>query len=1494
MAAIDSKSNLTKSSYETDFFDSGLCPPEIVWKSLKVREKKRAQHISILFVILFYLTISLLVSLLTARSGIYPAGSDTMFYVYRGDLMYNSIKNDGNWFPLIDPQWYNGVQSFRYWSPLSSWILAGCQALAGGSSFDGYLIFVGLMYFFCAIPWMYIGYRHDRPVLGSVIGAIWFFVPNNLFMLYAEGVLARSISMTVMPIFIVAIYDYLKDGSWKKLITIILSFIFIIMCHVGWAGMVLISVAIFFLFYYILNRKALHGTHRILSVAVCCALSMVICGIWVVPSLIGGITGIDSSSIMANFFQPLLKSISPISVSSSGIVNRWNDPAVNLSPYFGCAAFILGIIGALLSKRETSPGFLTAISVCLLTTTAAYPILLLLPGSQYLWMLRFISIALAFLFVSLFFWRTLKKVILNAVIIMLCIESCLAVGIITGDGTYAGPQIRYEVLSEKTLVNIGKPLTRQRFSRIEGKVSDPDTNYAIFGYDYNEIAVPTSYGQGIQAASTYHNVIQLNEAEEQKCYLYVFDRALELGNDTVLVPIVNDSDSFVKATASVDEIVRGKNMDNHNKSVLNGTNNESVEDETLIQMSVGNNQSSANTSTNVQNDFVVQKKKHIRYIAIPFIIVVYALIGMLVSFFTMRSGTYPSGADTMFYVYRGDMMYNSIKDSGNWFPLIDPQWYNGVQSFRYWSPLSSWILAGCQALAGGSSFSGYLIFVGLLYLFNALSWLYIGYKHNRPVLGTFIGLIWFFIPNNLFMLFTEGVLARSLSMPVLPILLVNIYDYLKDGNWRRLIVIILSFVYIIMCHTGWAGMIVIALSIFFLFYYILNRKSLCGSHRIFCIYITVVFAFAITGIWLVASLKGGITTKSSESIMASYFQSLNLTLNPFYGLSGNTLNRWKDPVASSGAYFGLGTFILGIVGIFVSRRKTSPAFATAISICLLTSSTAYPFLAILPGSQYLWMLRFISIALTFLLVGFFYWDSLKKWIQIVFSIVLVIQCFNANILFTSYGTWTKPEERYDSIANSTFIDIGKSLTSQRMSCIEPYESILESIYIIAGYGYKDNTVPTSYGQGIQSAATFSNIVQLNESSEQQSHLYTFDRSLELGNDMVLLPVCNFENNSKPIDINEIDYAARKSGYNLIESNDKYRLYHLDDDLLEGIDKNFGVISKYRGIGIGRSASTISIDFPMVEETVSYCINDYTYEQLSQYDIVFLAGFTYTDKPAAEEMLIKLSENGTRIVIMADGIPSDEHTGSRAFLGLECYPIRFKNGYPELDTIDGYLNCDLFPAGYTDWLTVYVNGLDEVWGTVDDFEQNLPFYGTVKNDNIVVIGLNLSYHYALTKDPTVGALLSHAYRVNAYELPEREIVPLQIDYYNDRIEIVSDYDDVCTTLAWHDIFEPDNGAYTKNHLTFVNKGKTVIKLHYPYFWQGLAVTVFGIVVTIFFILNAKKRWEKEHPDPDDCAELKDSEEPDESQVQSEEESTSEHNPADDEPKSESEPEDKTPE
>lgn len=836
-------------------------------------------------------------------------------------------------------------------------------------------------------------------------------------------------------------------------------------------------------------------------------------------------------------------------------------------------------------------------------------------------------------------------------------------------------------------------------------------------------------------------------------------------------------------------------------------------------------------------------KKRLEHTLTPLAVIIYAAAALLVCFFTARSGVYPAGSDTMFYIYRGDFIYNSIKFHGNFYPLIDPQWYNGVQTLRYWSPLCAWILAACQALAGGNAYKGYLVFVGLIYFFCAVPWMYIGFRHSRPVLGVVIGAIWFFVPNNLFMLYAEGALARSVSMTVMPVFIASVYDYLNDGCRKRLITIIFSFAFIIMCHVGWAGMVFISSAIFFLFYYILNRRSLHGMHRILNIAISCAISLTICGIWVVPSLIGGITGIDSSSIMESFFQPLLKTVSPISISSSGITNRWSDPAVNLSPYFGLSAFLLGVFGALLSKRQCAPGFMTAISICLLTSTAAYPVLSLLPGSQYLWMLRFISIALTFLFVSLLFWKTLKKRIQCLFVCLLAAEaCLGAGIMIGP-GTWITPAQRYGEISEREFIAEGKQTAVQRFSRIEAYVSDPDVNYAISGYGYSESAVPTSYGQGIQAAAIYKNIININEAAERGNLLYVFDRALELGNDTLLFPLNSFFRSIGAVEPADVDGAADRLGYSIAAGDDARRLYRLDDSLLNGVGDNFGLITEYRCIGIGRSASTISIAFPAVEETVSLCINDYSFEELSQYDTVFLSGFTYTDRAASEDMLIKLSESGTKIVIMADGIPADESTGIRSFLGLECLPVRFQNSFPELNTIYGRLSCGPFSAECSDWVTVYVNGLDDVWGTVDDSEHSLPFFGTVKNGNIIVIGLNLSYHYFLTKDQTAGSLLSHACGIDGDELPGRRIVPLRIDYYNDRIEIFSDCDNVCTTLAWQDIFEPGNGAYAKNNLTYVNSGKTVIKLHYPYFWQGLAVTALGLAASVVFMMAVKRRPEK---------------------------------------------------
>ncbi len=340
--------------------------------------------------------------------------------------------------------------------------------------------------------------------------------------------------------------------------------------------------------------------------------------------------------------------------------------------------------------------------------------------------------------------------------------------------------------------------------------------------------------------------------------------------------------------------------------------------------------------------------------------------------------------------------------------------------------------------------------------------------------------------------------------------------------------------------------------------------------------------------------------------------------------------------------------------------------------------------------------------------------------------------------------------------------------------------------------------------------------------------------LEMGNDTVLIPMEYLD----PEDggVAALDAAAGRVGYQVADFKEGYRLYRLE------APDTFGVISKYRAIGIGTDSPMISLSFPAVKETSSYNLNDYSFEELSQYDVVYLAGFTYDDKEAAEQLVIDLSEAGTRVIIMADGIPDEEHTATKSFLGVSCNTVNFKQGYPELATIDGRLYCDLFPSGHTDWKTVYVNGLNEVWGTIDELEYPMDFYGTVKNDNIVVIGLGLTYFYSLTLDEGVGTLLSHALTISSSELPERTIVPLSIRYRDNVITIESEYDNVNTTLAMHDIFDTEQEIWEENHMLCVNKGTTVIRLHYPYLLEGGLLSIAGVVLTAVF-LWITRRWDR---------------------------------------------------
>ena len=102
------------------------------------------------------------------------------------------------------------------------------------------------------------------------------------------------------------------------------------------------------------------------------------------------------------------------------------------------------------------------------------------------------------------------------------------------------------------------------------------------------------------------------------------------------------------------------------------------------------------------------------------------------------------------------------------------------------------------------------------------------------------------------------------------------------------------------------------------------------------------------------------------------------------------------------------------------------------------------------------------------------------------------------------------------------------------------------------------------------------------------------------------------------------------------------------------------------------------------------------EELSSYETIYLDGFLYHDVETAEDLITKAAEAGTKVYVLADGIPENYQSKTNRFLGVECQSVQFDNGFPTFYTTKfGEIELALFPDEFKNWKTVYMNGLTEV-------------------------------------------------------------------------------------------------------------------------------------------------------------------------------------------------------
>ena len=252
------------------------------------------------------------------------------------------------------------------------------------------------------------------------------------------------------------------------------------------------------------------------------------------------------------------------------------------------------------------------------------------------------------------------------------------------------------------------------------------------------------------------------------------------------------------------------------------------------------------------------------------------LAGAGLALYLVLSGYEPSGGDIWGHLYKSQEMYESLK-KGNVFPLFSPYWYNGIQLFRYWGPLSYYIMAGLMFLTGGDLLLAYRLLAFVIFVVGGLPWILWGIHENRRVLGTFFGLLWFFMPEHIRIYFTAGNLPQMVTTMLVPYAIWFLWLYVRKKNNCAAVGLFVCMTLMSFTHLMVTAIMGVSAFLYLLIDQIWNKDT---RRKIFAL-IYMICGILTAGIWVIPSLKGGLVTSESGdgSVMSTLIYPLMILLN---------------------------------------------------------------------------------------------------------------------------------------------------------------------------------------------------------------------------------------------------------------------------------------------------------------------------------------------------------------------------------------------------------------------------------------------------------------------------------------------------------------------------------------------------------------------------------------------------------------------------------------
>ena len=792
--------------------------------------------------------------------------------------------------------------------------------------------------------------------------------------------------------------------------------------------------------------------------------------------------------------------------------------------------------------------------------------------------------------------------------------------------------------------------------------------------------------------------------------------------------------------------------------------------------------------------------KYRKFILVTLILLTLAAVTTAVF---LACGVEPSGLDVWGHVYKSDVMYQSLK-KGILYPLYDRRWYNGIQIYRYWPPLTYYVEAFFEFLTGGNVIHAYAIFAGFVVFVGGFPFLLFGLSLKREWMGLLAAVFWFVLPDNVRVFFVEGNMPRIMTSVVIPYVLYFVWRYVRRKDKHAAVGIILSMMIMTFTHLMITAIVGIGTFLYLLFDWFETKET----KRSFKALVAMVIGILCAGIWFVPALYGGMLSMSDSSSDTQELLTFHLTQ------SLNPANRfYSDRVEIY--YFGIGVLALIVIGALLTRGHRA-GFYTALLVLLGTTPATVSVTKHLPLGNFLWMTRFTAFAYACLLISLLEWTTLKPKYGLCFYGILAIDCALSVAMFSNYYIPAQPEAVTD-------VALLKEYTSQRAAILD---RSLYGCYPSWGVVMGPDAVDYTYGWAWQGASTAENIMQVNESLEKHEYAYMFDRCTELGDDAVLL-----KRDEVPKEyFDEMMEEAEKQGFTVMAETDTGIVFK------KNAPAQFGTLTEYRGLAIGSYSHPIAINYPEFAVGTSVYVDDYTLEELTAYHTVFLSGFRYHNREAAETLLRRAGAAGVRVVIDSANFPEDGRK-ERRFMGMRAAEIGFEKRFPSLVHGDTVCIPGDIPATEKKWKTSYVEELDNVYGYSIVGGREIPYYGSRSSEpGIYYIGFGIPYLAEEIDHDDLWDIMDEVFDLRHGQTPLRQLIPITVTWDDKGVTIESPTDGVNTTIAYQDNGVSDREVSSYNHLLVVNEGTTRIDFVYPHKWAAIIVSLFGLAAAVWFCLS----------------------------------------------------------